>query len=284
MAITSRNSLELLSADQEPPSSLTSDSDYTTDGEVAAADRLPPRPRPRVSRLSILQSHISEQVKLLYHYSAILRRPRLNGRYLHSKSRDDDEESSIAYYEYSHVRQKLTDWARSQAIEPRPIEKDFFEENQSIHEYREEELEGLCMRLARANTRRRQQLRYWSRHPFRPPGGEKESNLTENEETEARSLAAGSEHRSFKSVPTVRTFSSVAKSAIVETQIEDGPSRTVYATSAADSVAESAAQNHQKSRRIPKVSTESHLAPTFECPYCHMVLESAAMHDRMTWK
>lgn len=97
----------LLTSEQDANSTFTSDSEYSADSQQPEHDST--KSRPRISRFSLILSHIFEQIGLLYHYSAIFRRPRLRGRYLHSKHQNPDFE--IPHYEYSHVQQKLSEWA-----------------------------------------------------------------------------------------------------------------------------------------------------------------------------
>src|SRR3569833_2594821 len=78
---------DLPASDPDSAESLTSDSEYSGDdqgdtGNAAAG-------RPRISKQSLLAHHISDQIALLYHYSALLRRPRLGGRYLRSGAGDE---------------------------------------------------------------------------------------------------------------------------------------------------------------------------------------------------
>ncbi|KAK4458664.1 hypothetical protein QBC42DRAFT_20434 [Cladorrhinum samala] len=231
--------------------SLTSDSEYSSTSDASSQ----PQPRPRISRFSLVLTHIFEQIGLLYHYSAIFRRPRLRGRYLHSRAQHQNAE--VPHYEYSHVQQKLGAWS-SASDSP--------------------DLNVLCWRLATANARRREQLRYWARHPF-----DEEHDGADDVAPSASPKAqifnhAPSETASGRSHPaTANTFSSVARSAIYDTQTVAGPSRTVYASS--DFGVDGAS-----SVRVPKAPAEADHSLSFECPFCRMTLQSALMRDSNTWK
>lgn len=238
--------------------SLTSDSEYSTSdagSQQLAIDSTQSQPRPRISRFSLVLSHIFEQIGLLYHYSAIFRRPRLRGRYLHSRAQDQDAE--VPYYEYSHVQQKLSTWS-SASDSP--------------------DLDILCWRLATANARRREQLRYWARHPFdEEHDGDDDVAPATSRKAQTFNLAP-SETTSRRSHPaTVNTFSSIARSAIYDAQTEAGPSRTVYSSS--DFGVDGAS-----SVRVPKIPIHADYSLSFECPFCRMTLQSALMRDRNTWK
>jgi len=211
------------------------------------------------SELGILTSYISEQVALLFHYSELFRRPRLDGRYLHSSR--TAAIPSIPYYELSHVQQKMEEWASSK---------------QSAEDQKVSDSDPLCIRFSLANTRRREQLRYWLHHPFTMKTAPESPNIVQPDIPGSPVQQAASEAMSRQSFPTVKTFSSVAQSAIFEAKTVAGPSRTVYTESVVD--------DKNLIRRIPKPPEESKTSLSFECPYCGMALESAQMQDRMAWK
>lgn len=130
------------------------------------------------------------------------------------------------------------------------------------------------MRIATANARRRDQLRYWAGHPFAEEAdGEHEPSVT-GEKTDP-TPSEGTSRRSHPA--TVNTFSSIARSAIYETQTQAGPSRTVYSPS-------DFGDDDVPSARVPKVPVEVNQSSSFECPFCRMILQSAPMKDRNAWK
>jgi hypothetical protein len=257
-------------------STLTSDSEYSSDSQQPDGD-VPKERRPRVSRFSLVLSHISEQISLLYHYSAIFRRPRLRGRYLHSTPQRPD--SQIPPYEYSHVQQKFRDWAsKTSDASPQSGEAALVDATADAKAPPAEfnfEREVLSMRIAAANARRREQLRYWAAHPFDDMEDMHVPSPVEQDETDP----APSETTARRSHPaTVKTFSSVARSAIFETGTLAGPSRTVYSPSDVGD------HGNISSARVPKLPSEASQSSTFVCPFCQMTLESAAMKDRNAWK
>jgi hypothetical protein len=256
-------------------STLTSDSEYSSDSQQPDGD-VPKKRPPRISRFSLVLSHISEQISLLYHYSAIFRRPRLRGRYLHSSPQRPDFE--IPPYEYSHVQQKFRDLA-SKSSDASPQSggaalADASADAKAVPAEFNFEREVLSMRIAAANVRRREQLRYWAAHPFDDmedimpsPVKQDETDPAPSETTARRSHPA-----------TVNTFSSVARSAIFETGTLAGPSRTVYSPSDVGDHA------NISSARVPKLPSKASQSSTFVCPFCQMTLESTTMKDRNAWK
>lgn len=135
----------------------------------------------------------------------------------------------------------------------------------------------LCLRLSAANARRRDQLKYWGGHPFRenqePVELESAGTFSRGD---GQSLGPASEKPSYKSNPTIRTFSTVARSAIFENEGVAGASRTTYA--------DSTIGDAKSVKRLPAVPHISKTAASFDCPFCHMSLDSATMQDRHSWK
>ena len=83
MTITSSGSSGLTPETQDETDSLTSDSEYSGDDPGDQQHDASPR-YPRISRFSLILSHISEQIRLLYHYSSVFRRPGFRDQSLHS--------------------------------------------------------------------------------------------------------------------------------------------------------------------------------------------------------
>jgi hypothetical protein len=227
---------------------------------------VPKERRPRISRFSLILSHISEQISLLYHYSAIFRRPRLRGRYLHSRPQHPDPE--IPPYEYSHVQQKFRDWA-SKSSDASPQSggaalADATPDAKAVPAEFNFEREVLSMRIAAANVRRREQLRYWAAHPF----DDMEEAMSPHDHIHVPSPVkqdetdpAPSETTARRSQPaTVNTFSSVARSAIFETGTLAGPSRTVY------SLSDVGDHGNISSARVPKPPSEASQSSTLCAP------------------
>ena len=259
---------ELLSFDTESTSSLTSDSEYSTE----SMDEPAGKERTRIPKLTLLLFHIYEQIGLLYHYSAIFRRPRLGGRYLRSKF--DTEKATIPIQEFLHIEHKILAWA-AEGEPDTSHDTTLTAQTATSYASTASGTYGIAMRIAQANTRRRAQLMHWSRHPFSA-----DERPAETKQHDARGSTKAKSHQAASEHSTVNTYSSVARSDIFEKDPEPGsglvPARTEYA--------ESSAGDESASRRVPRVPSEALHSPTFECPYCLMTLDSAPMRSRNTWK
>lgn len=282
-----------------------SDSEYSSDSSedsYASTERLNPRQRP--SKIAVLMTHIQEQIKLLYHLDALLRRPRLSGRYL--KSTNENRQVSLKEkYDYAHIEEKHRQWIKlfksenetenkgpSEDLPSRSPTTQVYETwdgepivSQDILEAREkcqekDDSHGTISRLARANTRRREQLRYWERHPFSKDIEEvasvtnKEPRIPSRGLNLSRDMGAG-RAKSLTSVPTAQSFSTVARSAIDETNTISGRPRTVYAASVVTG---------RQSARVPDIPKAAFREDQVECPFCHAMLDSATIKSRMSWK
>ncbi|KAL8712208.1 MAG: hypothetical protein Q9225_006987, partial [Loekoesia sp. 1 TL-2023] len=89
---------------------------------------------PKQTEIQYLVSHIFEQIRSLYKFSVLLRRPSIHEKYIRSVSKDKYS-SCFVFWDQAHVRNKFSSAS-----------------------------EVLVCRLGLANTRRRQQLRYWENH------------------------------------------------------------------------------------------------------------------------
>jgi hypothetical protein len=117
-----------------------------------------------------------------------------------------------------------------------------------------------CQRLTWANLFRRKQFDYWVEYP----------DLPEFQHTGAQ------RNRLNGQTSTVidAAFSSVAKSALGNGN-DVGQSLTVYAKSVV---------GRPNASRVPDVPRCSKTDPNFECPYCHIILDSRSMQERESWK
>jgi hypothetical protein len=308
-------------------------SDYAIDDNIgvgAVRDKVP-RSKRNVPKISVLMSHVYEQVGLLYHLSLLLRRPAVVGRYLKSSIKDKTL-SPFAQYDYNHVQEKFHCWRRMAELDlaerDDPADHEVFSKQSTAAplvapelgdgsdstisesdielrrsmESREKSFTLVC-RLARANTRRREQLRYWAGHPpvdtpqpgfstsLSParkgmtPERPQPALISEqrnqagtaqgSDPAEAKSLGQ-SESRSLFSTPTAATFSTAAVSGIDGTQTVAGPPRTIYA--------ETVVATGQRSTRVPDLPYVAPGATQFECPLCHSSLKVVVMRDRNAWK
>lgn len=107
----------------------------------------------------------------------LLSRPGLSGRYLRSASKNEksSELAHFAEFDYEHIREKLRQWkGKSKVIMDEEGKEETVTTAEDLDARKSRKLsasdqtEILCRRLAKANTRRREQLQYWIHHPDRP--------------------------------------------------------------------------------------------------------------------
>jgi len=269
--------------------------------------------RPKDSKIAWLMQQAFEQIQSLFHLSSLLRRPSFTGKYIRSVNRNvrvdpEKQESSLASclskFDCKHVLEKVRQWnSLSKSAKDIP-----YEDEEPVSSYQIqgrtdldidccEDVTALCQRLANANTRRREQLQYWTGHPDSPTAhetisapptldilmkespvpeakraGESQSQVSTIKPSDQNHLRQNDEARSSLSK---QSFSTVAKSAIFETKTQSGRPRTVYA----QSIAVKGRQN-----RVPNAPTPPKGSFFFLCPYCGMKLISREMEDRQTWK
>ncbi|KAI0469641.1 domain found in Dishevelled, Egl-10, and Pleckstrin-domain-containing protein [Xylariaceae sp. FL0804] len=240
--------------------------------------------RPKAPKIKVLLSHLYEQIQSLYHLGSLLRRPGLSGRY--PRSSKESPISTTELYDLSHIEEKLRQW---NALGGAPQSRESLEEDaitESVIEKRAVERDSdhsanvLCHRFAKANLHRRQQLRYWAEHPY-------QLQTSQNLAHELPDKGGEAQHSKQADGPglLVDDEGSAAKGSVIRdsksltsnpTNIEtssDLRSRTIYAESVVVD---------KMSAGVPPVPVC--LEAQFECPYCHMNMDSATMKDRMVWK
>lgn len=243
----------------------------------------------RLSKKETIMHDITEQMKLLFEVSALLKRPGLAGRYLRSNKPDSDTRKSQEFmpFDYNHVREKLTQWYDRWAAHnlegyTGPLESSAIEI---------EVPNSLIRRLANANITRRIQLQYWRQHPDAPnstpvftglkPGHDEQmqqpvmSDLGDATALQAdRRIIAKSE--AARTTNTKVSFSTAVLSEVNrEDAHQDETAHTRYEESAAGDF---------RSTRVPPVPRVSERSDEFICPYCGLKLRSAWMKRRRTWK
>jgi hypothetical protein len=236
--------------------------------------------------------HIAEDIDSLYQLSLLITRPGFDRKYLHS-TREAEFDSRVAPFrdfDLRHVEEKLQEWRQQK----KKIDDGEPPATPEVVADRPSDSKGILIRrLAAANTKRREQLLYWSRHPDRlatevglaePTPDEQIKSGTEHREDlklTQQTAPLGDAHRMetetqhSKSIMTKYTFSHAAPSDMFGTQTLAGPARTIYA--------ESTVGNKQLNR-VPPVPVISQTTPSFECPYCHITLDSELMQSRQEWK
>ncbi|KAF7505310.1 hypothetical protein GJ744_001013 [Endocarpon pusillum] len=283
--IAKRTYQKSLGSDQDSVSSVSADSDSAPNDE----DFLP---KARVSKISVLVSHIFEQVRSLYHLSMLLHRPTITDRYIRSKPKGErnSNQMSMSKYDYFHVREKVRQWLgqskssfggcneRESATTLIDIQYREIEDNNLLSES-----EIIYHRLSRANTRRREQLTYWLRNPDKPcvvvpdeprqisepmpmkrvaTAGESKSQMTTIKQPKAATTGLD---KPVQSTTSKQSFSIVARSAIDDTKTRSGQPRTVYAQSTV---------GPRRSIRVPDLPVSAKLKPASSCPFCHNELTS----------
>ncbi|KAJ2990938.1 hypothetical protein NUW58_g2713 [Xylaria curta] len=152
--------------------SSVTDSDYSTDDEDESQRRTMPKIR-------LLVQHIADQIRSLHEISSLLRRPTVTNKSIHSINTGVEEitlqgsdhvplNRAFEVFDNNHILEKVLQW-RGLSKSLRHIT--FSEENvapaSNVSSYQEVEgIRWLCERLAKANTRRREQLQYRKHHPY----------------------------------------------------------------------------------------------------------------------
>lgn len=141
-----------------------------------------------------------------------------------------------------------------------------------------------------ANTRRRQQLKYWENHHQKETDAEsvdpeaQQATLNAGK-AESKSLVGPEAKREAAELPTERlgvrskvtkeSFSTIAQSTINDNRTFSGRSQTVY---------EPTVQGKGSSLTVPDPPKVDFGRTSFQCPYCHASLEVGLMRDRHLWK
>lgn len=314
---------KLLGSDQDSVSSVSVDSDSSEDvGSL---------PKVRVSKISVLVSHIIEQVRSLYHLSMLLRRPTIGDRYIHSKMKGEGNSSRtiMSQYDHNHVREKVRQWhGQSKSSVGGHNEQESVttlidtQHREVVDSNLLDESEILYHRLSRANTRRREQLKYWLHNPDKPEVAVTDESLQTTKpvpiKTEVRFEAAGESksqvatikppkaattglNKPDQSTTSKQSFSTVARSAVYDRKTQSGRPRTEYAKSTVGAKQSNRVPDLPKSSKLkPACDCLSHhndlnstsdcphchgnQSPRFECPYCHLSLRTESMEDRQNWK
>ncbi|RYP02653.1 hypothetical protein DL764_005698 [Monosporascus ibericus] len=161
----------VVGSEHDSVSSASTDSDFSSDDVGEYQSR-------RVPKICLLVQQIIEHIRSLYDLSSLLRRPNIADKYIRSIPPKPDPAAlgesdtlplSVGFSssDESHVLEKVLQW-RGLTKSGRSFE--FEDENaaaigKGLTSARIEDILWLCQRLARANTRRREQLQYWIDRP-----------------------------------------------------------------------------------------------------------------------
>jgi hypothetical protein len=255
-------------------------------------------------KIHLFVQQMLEQIQSLYDLSSLLRRPKIADKYIRSinsksntatPSDSDTLPLSISFSssDESHIAEKVLQW-RGLTKSGRSVK---FEDEgvapvgQGLSSDWVEDILWFCHRLAGANTRRREQLQYWTDHPYDPK--QDATNATrlatpdmaqvpaKQEKQESRSQAStlkppdlNVSREGPRSALSKQSFSTAAVSDIHDTKTNVRP-RTVYAPTAI---------GQGRSNSVPDPPKTKNENATFPCPYCGTTLESSEMQNRQSWK
>jgi hypothetical protein len=262
---------EALDAEQD-----SSDSDdSTTSHFVASEDELASGRFADYRRLRRILSDIKDDIDSLFQVSLLVKRPGSDRSYLRSTGKSDFD-SRIAHHfnsDVSHVTEKIMQWNQPDnlANDQQPVATPEFialrksEKKVSGHQ------QELVRRLASANTRRREQLLYWFRHPDQPP-----PEFAVHEVLgEVREVRMEVDSQGQASTAAKDAFTIAAASDVYRATRMAGTTRTEYSESTTGT------NNSSRVADVPKVAFENNV---FECPFCHAMLDSNEMQSRTQWK
>jgi hypothetical protein len=284
--------------DQQSTSSIGGDSD-SSDGDDEDQAHF------NGSKIAWLMQQAFEQIQSLFYISSLLRRPSFKGKYICSanlKARADpwSEDFSLAFYfsvsDREYVFRKVIQWCRlSKGVDnvlhenEEPAHPDQIQARKAFDTELSESVKVICMRLANANTQRREQLRYWFDHPDDNEWrGSVSTQLRPDISVKREPIPTATRASEPQSQPTSsmskQSFTTVAKSVVFDARSQSTPPHTVYAQSASV---------ERQPNRVPDVSIHPNRVPdvpippnatSFLCPYCGMKLISREMENRQTWK
>jgi len=216
-------------------------------------------------------SMIFEAIRSLYRMSILLRRPRNSSKYLKSSNSTIPSHDALKVtMDYAHVVEKIRQWRHLTMRSKVGGDEEHVVTEEEIQLRKKNDLREvadivfLCQRLTWANLFRRKQFDYWVDFPDVPESQEQPLN-TDAKPEQLKGQTFSALHASF---------STVAKSALGEDN--NGEQwHTVYAKSAI---------GRSNPTRVPDVPRCSKTHTNFECPFCHMVLDSNSMQKREVWK
>ncbi|ORY12687.1 hypothetical protein BCR34DRAFT_287730 [Clohesyomyces aquaticus] len=273
-------------------SEVTSSSEGEGPDEEIEKDRTPTRPR-----ISALLDDLSENIDTLFRFLQLLNRPGLHRRYVHSTGRNEFDPRVVHFkaHDLRHVQEKLIFWGQ----ERKRLEENESEAGPEILDIRRttamfptRNVELLCERLAKANTKRREQLLYWKRHPDVAPTsqvlpGEVEAGpppslpsvvvqpIVLTAARSPKSEKADTASRVSPSTTSKQSFSHATISERLDSQTVTGAPRTLYAESTT---------GRRSATRVPNLPDGALTNVYFDCPYCQTQLDSLKMSNRLNWK
>lgn len=233
--------------------------------------------------------------------SSLLRRPRIADKYIRSvgsKSHAAISDTlplmgSFSKLDETHIIEKVLQW-RGLTKSGQSLSFEYevpAEERNSLATDDVGDILWFCQRLARANTRRREQIQHWADHPYVSKPNKLTSDqlvpvlvklpvkeLGTKEESGSQASTLKQPGLTFpqagpKSTMSKQSFSTAAISDVHDTKTNVRP-RTVYAPTNV---------GQGRSNAVPDPPKTDGKA-TFPCPYCGITLESSEMQNRQSWK
>ena len=282
--------------------------DYDTDSDTDSDPDLPPplmeltvyeeplhstSQLPKMSKLALMMRDISEQIKVLYEASALLKRPSMAGRYLRSNRSDEFGDGLLPEFvpfDVGHVREKLVEWYNHWASSNQEGHTGRVSFLEWTAQAEMEVPEPLIYRLASSNIKRRKQLNYWRGRSDAPESTVIETKVEPQEETQNSASPAMSSidkitvpaphegslapSRMGETATSRVTFSTAVVSDMNVTR-KTAEVRTYYEESVAGRFAPVT---------VPPLPRAAHIHEMFECPYCRLNLRSILMRERRAWK
>ncbi|RYP52482.1 hypothetical protein DL768_002309 [Monosporascus sp. mg162] len=266
----------VVGSEHDSISSAGTDSDFSSDDIGECQSR-------RAPKICLLVQQIFEQIRSLFDLSSLLRRPNIADEYISSIPSKSDSAAlgdsdtlplSVGFSssDENHVLEKVLQW-RGLTKSSRSFE--FEDENvaaigKAPTSARIEDTLWFCQRLARANTRRREQLQYWIDHPC--DSKQDATNVTQRETLNPAQIPVS--HQGPKSALSKQSFSTAAISAFLDTRMDVRP-RAVYAPTVI---------GQSRSNYVPDPPNTENGKVTFSCPYCGTMLDSTEAQNRQSWK
>ncbi|KAI0415957.1 hypothetical protein F5X98DRAFT_206235 [Xylaria grammica] len=275
--------------DQDSISSVT-DSDYSTENDDESERR-------KMPKICLYFKQIVEQIGSLHEISSLLRRPTVTNKFIRSMnlgleattlqgSGTVDLNSAFGIFDNSHILEKVTQWrGLGKSLQSVVLSNEAVALVSDTLDYPEvRDIRWFCQRLARANTRRREQLQYWKTHPYDPTQMTISANSiadvhvaqVEDSRSQVSTLKPSNPHVSHegpKSIVSKQSFSTVAVSDVHDAGTNIRP-RTVYAPTVT---------SKDRPISIPRPPKTKDGETTFPCPYCGMKLGDKNM-TRQLWK
>ena len=286
-----------------PPASIESDEDTEPSSDESESARRERSPL-ELSMLFRTVRHMGEDIRSLYQVSLLISRPGFNRRYVQSTTKHawSPGIECFANFDLQYVEDKVKDWRQNWKLHGNHQAQDMIATPEVIQSRTGKDHSflsiNLIRRLATSNTNRRDQLRYWMTHPDEPFGAaaltkpsyqdtrmypEANAKLDEIPKGERPTTTLSDNdvapQRQFSEVARTtlskNAFSNVVESDIFGAQLVAGPARTIY---------EETTMGDPRRNHVPRVPGSAFNSKHFECPYCHLTLNSIQMQKRLEWK